>query len=144
MVEIRGLDAVRKIVENTTNVSAYNALLYNIANVVLTTIQTKTAAGFDYLNGKFQPYTEVYKKFKIKRGYSGDVNLRLSGQMMDNLKVITRDNQVIIGFDDAVAEKKARYNQTGRVPRHFVGIGPDLDKQITKMIDEFVNKLMGM
>ena len=142
MLTIKGLDSVKVMLGNITTPGDYTPLLKSIGAKILTSIKTKTAIGIDYLNRKFNPYSEAYKKWKIKKGYSGIVNLNLTGQMMGSLQVDVQDTDVIVRMNNQEAIDKTTYNQDGRVPRPFMGVSPEVEAEINEMIDKYVSDLL--
>lgn len=94
-----------------------------IGNDIVRRIQERTALGLDATNQLFAGYSRNYEK-------SGTVNLRLSGDMLNGLTLISHGPGFVrIGFSSTDANDKAAYIQAprgqklGRQPaRQFVGI----------------------
>lgn len=94
-----------------------------IGQDIIDKIKRRTAQGLDENNNIFAPYSPDYDK-------SGTVNLKVSGDMLAGLKVLsTGDGFIRIGFDSTRSNDKAAYIQqprgqkVGRQPiRRFVGI----------------------
>lgn len=106
-------------------------------------IQARTLAGFDKNNDKFVKYK---KKYADEKGVGvNDVDLTLSGEMLDNLEVIkTTPDSITIGYknpDDELAGKvegnrRGTYGQPSPVtkPRDFMGIERD---ELEILIDSY-------
>lgn len=94
-----------------------------IGEDIIEKIKRRTSEGLDVNNKLFAGYSPNYDK-------TGTVNLKLSGDMLAGLSVLsTGDGFIRIGFDSADANDKAAYIQAprgdkaGRQPiRTFVGI----------------------
>lgn len=94
-----------------------------IGNDIVSRIKERTSLGLDVNNRLFAGYSENYEK-------SGRVNLRLSGEMLSGLDVVSHGPGFIrIGFTSSDANDKAAYIQaprgvkSGKQPvREFVGI----------------------
>lgn len=86
-------------------------------------IVRRTESGRDINGRRFVRYTKEYRKFKIRTTGSGQVNLRLSGQMLDSItsKVEVRSTVIVwsIFFSNREAEQKAIWNS---VRRPFFGV----------------------
>lgn len=132
------------VIQKLTQPNIYEAMLTDIGNVIRLSILSKTAVGFSYLNQRFTPYSEAYKKFKIKRGYSATVNLSLTGQMLGSLEQSVEKRQLTIKFSNNEAAKKAYYNEEGRVPRHFIGVNKDTIDVIDDVIERHINKVLNV
>lgn len=98
--------------------------------------------GLDKNNNKFAPYSKSYKKsldFKIG-GKTSKVDLTLTGEMLDSLKLISHNpDSILIGYDagDSVNGKaegniRGTYGQKKKVApaRDFLGIHKDSLKRI--------------
>ena len=74
-----------------------------IAQEIIDFIVERTESGFDKRNEPFPSYSESYKnskKFRIGGKSAGRVNLTLSSEMLNSLKVLRHSNgEVIVGFD---------------------------------------------
>lgn len=102
-----------------------------IGNAIVERIRQRTAAGLDINNEPFAPYKQSYRntdEFQVAK--SGTVNLRLTGDMMADLEVLSHGPGFIkIGFADNSTNRKADWieSPTGQkagkqTPRRFVGI----------------------
>jgi len=141
---LKGLVDLQITLGRLLNPNAYDNLLNQIGQVVYHAIQSKTARGVDYLNQGFTPYNEVYKRWKVSKGHSGRVNLWLTGQMLDSLAQKREGKTLTINFDNTKANDKAVYNEQGRVPRLFMGISPEIEKQIDEMVIQCIDNLLGI
>ena len=139
---IIGIDSIRRFWQRVIDPQAYVSLFNDIGLVITDSIQIKTASGYDYLNNKFSPYTDAYKRWKVSKGHSGRVNLRLTGQMLDSLVSKPEPKGVVITFDNQKANDKANYNENGRTPRRFMGIPPEVEKQIDDMVEKHIDDLL--
>jgi len=115
-----------------------------IGKEIVNHIIKRTLSGKDVNNRNFTGYSKSYKKsleFKIAGKSSNKVNLRLSGEMLNELKVLkNRSGEITIGYESGSEENdKAEGNQKGTYgnprpvtkPRRFIGIsGNDLRKNI--------------
>lgn len=93
-----------------------------IGRDVVEFIKKRTRSGLDVSNNFFSGYSKEYEK-------SGKVDLTLSNQMLNNLKLLSHGRGFIrIGFDIGSANDKASWNQnpqgqkSGSPSRKFVGI----------------------
>ena len=94
-----------------------------IGEDIIAKIKRRTAEGLDVNNSPFAAYSPEYDK-------TGTVNLRVSGDMLEGLTVLsTGDGFIRIGFASSASNDKAAYIQqprgkkVGRQPiRTFVGI----------------------
>ena len=94
-----------------------------IAQDIIAWIRERTSSGLDVNNRAFAGYSSAYEK-------SGTVNLRLSGDMLAGLELLSHGKGFLrIGFTNADANDKAAYIQAprgekrGKQPkRTFVGI----------------------
>jgi phage gpG-like protein len=81
-------------------------------------IKSRTKAGKDYKGQKFLPYSEAYKKTRIKHGRPvSTVDLWLTGKMIPAMTKKTQQNQVDIFFVGAENNMKAGVIQSGKYPR---------------------------
>lgn len=121
-----------------------------IGEEILRFIRNRTNKGLDKNNNKFPKYSKSYTKsldFKIAGKSAGNVNLKLSGDMMADLQVLnTKKGEVTIGFrkSDKVTNGKAEGNikgtygnptpiDGGKYKRDFLGItDSDLSKKVLK------------
>lgn len=141
---LTGMDDIYRMWDNITNPTNYDILFKDIGQVIKDSIDQRTASGFDYFDRKFSPYTYAYKRFKMRRGFTGRVNLRLSGHMLDSLKIQRGPMMVRLHFDNEKANDRAFYNEEGREPRLFVGIPPIVEKHIDEMVSKHIDRLLGI
>lgn len=104
-----------------------------IATEVIDYIVERTQSNKDYRNAPFKPYSKSYKNstdFKAA-GKSSKVDLTLSGDMLDSLKIIKeKRGEIVIGFTDKQEAGKAEgniegtYGQSRQVgpKRNFLGL----------------------
>tara|TARA_R110000823_G_scaffold234180_1_gene360444 strand:- start:45 stop:467 length:423 start_codon:yes stop_codon:yes gene_type:complete len=84
--------------------------LIRTANYGIRIIQKRTLSGSGY-EGKFQPYTPKYAKFKLRYDRSGIVNLNYRGTMQSSMAArMIRKNVAQIYFTRATEAKKAAMN----------------------------------
>ena len=108
-----------------------------ITKAVIKTIESRTKKGNDLRGGKFVKYTKEYKTFKTKHlGSASPVNLRLSTQMLSDLKGLppSSSTSITVGYDKGTeSNDKAHGNQSGSYgkpyprankKRKFLGITP--------------------
>lgn len=114
-----------------------------IAFEILKYIRERTAEGKDKNGNKFPGYSKTYIKsleFKIAGKSKGDVNLRLSGDMMAAMDLIKSEpGKVVIGYRPGDPEAgraegniRGTYGQSSgstKKKRDFLGISPDVLKQ---------------
>lgn len=93
-----------------------------IGEDILRRIRTRTQSGIDVNGNLFAGYAKTYDKV-------GTVNLRLSGNMISDLVILSHGPGFIrIGFEDQESNDKAAWNQSPRgtkrlsAARQFVGI----------------------
>jgi hypothetical protein len=116
-----------------------------IALDIIDFIKDRTFAGLDKYNKPFEPYTEAYAK---KKGVKpNDVNLVLSGEMMEKLKrVRDSDGEIVIGYDGR--SKKLNAKVEGNITGSY-GKDPDESKArdflgiIKKDLMDIVNTYTG-
>lgn len=115
-----------------------------LAEMVISYIQERSAAGFDKNGNRFQRYSKEYAKFKgVGRG---DVDLVLNGDMLMSLSLTNHGTGFIeIGYkDDDENAGKAEGNILGTYgqpqpvtkPRNFLGIDP---AEIDIIQDSYLN-----
>lgn len=64
-------------------------------------ILRRTAEGRDADGRPFAPYSESYAELKAKELGTRDVNLQVSGRMLDGLRIVeVTDTSVTLGFTD--------------------------------------------
>ena len=141
---LKGINEIRIMWKNVLAPQSFENLFKEIGIIIQDSIQQRTDRGIDYLNNRFSPYAEVYRQWKIGKGYSGRVNLRLTGQMLDSLEAKPEPKGVVVGFDNSKANDKANYNENGKKQRLFVGIPPDIEKQIDEMVSKHIDNLLGI
>ena len=140
-----GLEQIKNDLKRMTHPDAYVSLFREIGTLLLDTIKSKTNSGLDYLNRRFSPYSEAYKKLKLKKAlYTGRVNLRYTGQMMDSMIKVEAPKEVRITFSNAEAKEKAVYNQEGDTPREFMNASKEIEAQIDGMVIKHIDKMLGM
>jgi hypothetical protein len=105
-----------------------------IADVILNHIVARTLSGEDKNNKSFKEYTPGYAD---KKGVGvGDVDLTLSGEMLENLELVNHSSgEIVIGYKSPSDELagKVEGNRTGsyggepnkKKARDFLGIDPD-------------------
>lgn len=102
-----------------------------IGRAIIDRIKQRTTQGLNVNNEPFAPYKQSYRntdEFQIAK--SGTVNLRLTGDMLADLEVLSHGPGFIkIGFVDESSNQKANWieaptgQKAGRqTPREFVGI----------------------
>lgn len=104
--------------------------------------------GLDKNNERFKPYSQSYKEslnFKIA-GKSSKVDLTLSGEMLDELRLINqKSGELVVGYDKGNQELngKVEGNRLGtygtgrpdsKKARDFLGIHPD---DLRKILDKY-------
>jgi hypothetical protein len=125
------------------DVANWQPTLTECGQVVRDSIQSKTGSGFDINDKKFNPYSLIYKKFKQSRGLSGTlVNLRLTGNMLDNLKQQTSGNICKIFIQGGFNNQKANRNQQGKKPRVFFGISTQAQQTIHDILEKRLQELL--
>lgn len=117
-----------------------------IADAILTHIVGRTMAGLDRDNNKFAKYT---KKYADEKGVgTSDVDLLLSGEMLESLKVLKVDSKGIeIGYKgskELIGKVEGNilgtYGQPEPIPgkaRDFLGILPD---DVEVIIDAYMEE----
>jgi len=113
---------------------------------IIESIIKRTLSGVDKSGNAFKGYSEAYTKssiYKIYKGRSRKVNLKLTGDMQADLGVITHANgQVTVGFTDLTESEKAKGHITGAnyLPRRdFFGLPNDEVVKITvSTIKDFI------
>lgn len=114
---------------------------------VIDFIIERTKSGVDINHEPFADYKQSYKntfEYKIGHGGSSDVNLTLTGEMLETITLLSHGVGFIkLGFSDADAAKKAKWisSPTGQKagkqkPRRFFGIN---DKDLNKIINRHKN-----
>ena len=119
----------------------------DLAFAILEFIRDRTEAGKDKNNKAFKKYTNAYKDsvdFSIA-GKSSKPNLKLSGDMLDDLDLLSdKKGQLLIGYENGSENNgKADGNITGsygqangnkKYARDFLGITP---RDLTRVIKRF-------
>jgi len=119
----------------------------DLAFAVLEFIRDRTDSGKDKNNKSFKKYSDAYKDsldFSIA-GKSSKPNLKLSGDMLDDMDIIShRKGQIILGYENGSENNaKADGNITGsygrpsgnkKHARDFLGI---TEKDLTNVIKRF-------
>lgn len=121
-----------------------------VASEVIDFIVERSKAGKDKNNKPFPGYSDEYKaskEFKIAGKSPGKVNLTLSNQMLNSVKLLRHERgKIIIGHDrndkfvNAKAEGniKGTYGQSSPIPgkqRDYLGIDSKNLKKIEKRFD---------
>ncbi len=96
-------------------------------------------AGDSFRLKPFVEYSESYLEAKKKAGkYSGEVDLRFTGEMLDNLKMISqKKGSVLVGFqNNTSANDKAEWNRVGtKTPnRDFLGLTRSEIRAVVKTV----------
>ena len=111
-----------------------------LASKVIEHIQKRTENNLDIENKKFTKYSDAYinsPAFKIAGKSPTDVNLKLSGEMMQSIELIAHGNGFIqIGFESGTeANNKAVWTQAddNGPSRMFLGVD---DKILERLIAE--------
>ena len=108
-------------------------------------IRKKTKKGIDFRDRPFAPYSEGYLKHLNKIGYSTNVDLHYSGNMVGSLTPSmvkkTGKHKVSLGFARAEERNKALWNQVlGNPKREFFGFNNRTEKIINKSFNQFIEK----
>jgi hypothetical protein len=115
-----------------------------IAQDIIDFIIERSSRGLDKNNKKFKKYTKQYAD--IKGVGTGEVDLVLSGDMMDELDLIShRSGEILIGYDrDSDINGKVEGNVKGtygsdepKKPRDFLGIS---EKDLEKILSEYIER----
>lgn len=109
--------------------------LERVGRELVRVIENRTKAGKDKNGAPFAPYSDSYKEsddFMLANKSKNNVNLKLSGEMLANLNILSAsEGTIIIGFRDEEQRAKAHGHQTGangtgKLPvRDFLGISED-------------------
>lgn len=82
---------------------------------------------------------DIYKRNLFPQEYTGRVNLRQTGAMMDALTVIrVEGNRVTIGFADVDQAEKAYYNEEGKEKRRFMGLTALEQEELARIALQYV------
>lgn len=117
-----------------------------VGQAIIEKIVNRTASGKSLSGGKFKGYSESYSEslaFKAAGKTKGDVNLKLFGDMLGTLDVISDEgNKLKIGWDDELQNAKAyNHNYGETVPkREFMGL---TQAEITEIKNEFIGEAIG-
>jgi len=122
--------------------ASFKPLLKDIGTAIRDSIQTKTSQGFDATGSRFSPYTDVYRQMKTFKGLYPPVNLKLSGKMLGDLSQAETDKECRVGFRTTSSALIASYNQEGRTPRHFFDVSQEADKEINRLVNDFINGIL--
>jgi hypothetical protein len=93
--------------------------MQGVVNDIKAVILEKTAAGRDYANSSFNPYSESYAKAKGSRR----VNLRDSGTMLDSIKAEVVDPHHGRIFVESTSEPGGKINADMLAQIHNTGTG---------------------
>jgi len=130
----------KRVFERLTLIK-FQPLLKEIGKAIRDSIQAKTSRGVDTSGKRFSPYTPIYRRMKAFKGLYPPVNLKLTGQMLGDLSQTENDRECRVGFKTTKSAEKATYNQEGSTPRHFFDISPEANKEIDKLVNEFINDI---
>lgn len=117
-----------------------------IAQEIIDTIVERTLSGKDKDGEKFAGYSDAYKKsfeFRVSGKSKSNVNLRLSGEMLTALKLISdKKGSLLIGYDNKTEENSkaegnrlGTYGQSRPIPgksRDFLGIDNEINDILSK------------
>lgn len=112
-----------------------------LADEIVSFIKERTDRNLDINGAKFAAYSPEYvasADFKAAGKSKGDVNLRLTNEMMDSIQVLDiSQSSITIGFDaGSPANDKGVWNQASDngPSRKFLGVNEkDLEKLIAKV-----------
>lgn len=90
--------------------------------------RTKAGRGID---GLFKPYSVQYAEFRRKNGRGANVDLNYTGQMMSSLTAFKRRGYAEIRFSNALANKKAYFNNR---LRPFFGFNSNEKRQLVEFM----------
>lgn len=82
-----------------------------LGEFAIRTIKDRLAAGLDANDRKMAALTKRYQALKQRRTGRAIRDLRLTGEMLDNLSVRSVDEDIVIAFTSASARVKAFRNQ---------------------------------
>jgi len=110
---------------------------------VVDKIVERTQKGVNKSNGSLGTYSESYKEsliFKVYKSGESRVNLTLTGDMLNSLRMADKKNQIIINLEGDENRGKAqghisgKYGKKGKskYDRDFLGLPEDLEDSILK------------
>ena len=122
------------------------AYLERVGRAAVNKILERTAKGLDKNGKKFTPYSDEYKSsddFMLANKSQSTVNLKMMGEMLADLSVLSAGNgTIILGFPDAEQRAKANGHVTGKqhsgkLPvRDFLGVS---DREIEEILARVPN-----
>lgn len=139
-IEVRGIRENGLLFRAIEDFLTSRKPMEKIVKAIADTIDDRTSKGKDYLNRKFEPYSEAYKK----RKGSSQVDLRLSGKMLDAMKtkvISAKEGKVYIEARSYGGKTKAKTDMiaqihttgTGKQPRReFMNISKSMERKIIK------------
>jgi phage gpG-like protein len=112
-----------------------------IGQAIIEKIIKRTTENVGIDGNKFEKYDDKYAEslaFKAAGKRKGNVNLKLTGDMLDLMDIIdVSKNTITIGWDDELQNNKAHGHNTGakgRIPvRPFFGLNAKEQKEIARM-----------
>ena len=115
-----------------------------IAQEIIDYIVDRTLQGVDKKGKEFKPLSPEYKAKNKALGAGGKADLKLSGDMLGALDLISdKSGQLLIGFENGTEENdKADGHITGNVgvKRDFFGITQKKVKEIIKELEEIAER----
>lgn len=93
-------------------------------------IADRTKAGRG-ISGIFKPYSPQYAEFRRENGRGANVDLNYTGQMMSSLTAFKRRGYAEIRFSNALANKKAYFNNK---TRPFFGFNTTEKRQLLEFM----------
>tara|TARA_B100000686_G_C16352210_1_gene743439 strand:- start:36 stop:497 length:462 start_codon:yes stop_codon:yes gene_type:complete len=114
---------------------------------IQTVIKTRTSKGKDWRGGSFKPYSEGYKKKRLKRGATTTPNLMWSGLMLSNMQPKkTGKLKRKLFFPNQHENRKAAYHDfigagKGKVKRPFMSVNSKEWNKAYSIFHKEINKI---
>ena len=114
------------------------ALEEQIAQAIVADIKYNTGNSIDVHGQTFKPYTPGYAKKRLKMGLGTEVDLRVTGQMLEALTVEKQGLFTVISDADP-NQGKVKGNQN---LRQFIGISQQAKEKMLSLIRSFVGTII--
>ena len=154
MKKLKGLKASKHKIQQTINLKEVfgvdfkgnRSLKEQIGQEVIDLMLNRTESGKDVSGKSFKKYSKSYinsADFEKYGKSANQVNMELKGDMLEDLNIVKmKGNEITIGFDSSLSNKKAaNHNQGITVPeRQFFGVRQKDLKEIGKKFKDDIKQ----
>lgn len=146
--DVRGLDGLSLSLEKARGGLVSAGFLEDVGRAAAQMIQSRTEKGVDAGGAPFEPYSEQWKRHRLKLGRpDATVELKLSGNMLGAMRVNANlaDNEAVISFEGGKESEKAYFHNVSgagasKVKRRFLGLTEEEAGAIEEMIKTRVSQ----